>query len=100
MVLTKKHILLATAALTLAACSTTPDTDSPTPAADKTPVDVSVSLADVSTKTRAADGSFDDQDKLVVHFRRFCCRELEPHGDLHLQQNRRKCDTCRHPLLG
>lgn len=69
MVLTKKHILLATAALTLAACSTTPDTDSPTPAADKTPVDVSVSLADVATKTRAVDGSFDDKDQLVAHIR-------------------------------
>ena len=69
MVLTKKHILLATAALTLAACSTTPDTDSPTPAADKTPVDVSVSLADVATKTRAVDGSFDNKDQLVAHIR-------------------------------
>ncbi len=66
----KKHIIIASAALTLAACSNE-DNWTSNSESEKTPVSVTMSFADSEsrTKSRATDRDFESGDKLVAYLR-------------------------------
>ena len=70
MAIINKHIILAAAAATLAACSSEQDATSGN-ADGKTPVNVSLAFADadVQSVTRAADNKFEGGDKLIAYLR-------------------------------